>query len=122
VLGDYGQALARSNEALALHRELGNRQGEAAAWEALGYAYHHLGDHAHALTCYQRSLELFHDLGDLYYEATLLNHLGETHHAAGDPGAARSCWQRALDIFTELEHPEAVTVRTRLDELDAVRA
>ena len=104
-------------QALTLHQELGDRDGQAATWDSLGYAHHHLGHHTQAITCYQHALDLFRDLGDRYYEAATLTHLGDTHHAAGNPQAARDAWQQALTILDDLDHPDADQVRTKLATL-----
>jgi hypothetical protein len=58
------------------------------------------------------------DLGDRYYEADTLVRLGDTHLAADNPDGARTAWQRALDILTELDHPDADTVRAKHHGLD----
>jgi hypothetical protein len=39
-------------------------------------------------------------------------------HAAGNPTAARTAWQHALDILTDLNHPDADSVRAKLHSLD----
>src|SRR5262249_33428136 len=95
--------------------------GQAATWDSLGYAHHHLGHHTQALTCYQHALTLYRDLGDRYEEATTLTNLGDTHHAAGNPNAARTAWQQALTILDDLDHSNADTVRAKLHGLAAPR-
>jgi tetratricopeptide (TPR) repeat protein len=117
-LGDHQQALTYCQQALTLNQELGNRYGQAGTWDSLGYAYHHLGRHAQAITCYQQALTLFRDFGDRYEEAGTLTRFGDTHHATGNPTAARDAWQHALTILTDLDHPDADTVRTKLLHLD----
>jgi tetratricopeptide (TPR) repeat protein len=105
-------------EALALHRELGDRYGEAAALDSLGYAHHHLGRHREAADCFERSLVLVRDLGDRYYEAVVLTHLGDVHHAAGQAARAGKVWRQALSILDELDHPDADQVRANLRDLE----
>jgi DNA-binding SARP family transcriptional activator len=41
-----------------------------------------------------------------------------THHAAGYPDAARTTWQQALTILDQLDHPDADTIRAKLEDLD----
>jgi len=113
-LGDYQQALTYCQQALTLHQEFGDRDGQAAAWDSLGYAHHYLAHHTQAADCYQHALHLLRNLGDRHNEATVLTHLGDTQHAAGDPTAARTAWTHALDILTDLDHPDAAGVRTKL--------
>ena len=113
-LGDHGEALRRCEHALRLHRELGDRDGQANTLYNLGYAHHHLGHHRAAIAYYQQAIDLRRALGDRYYEANVLADLGETHHAAGDVRSARDAWRRSLAILTELQHPDADALRTRL--------
>ncbi len=113
-LGDHAQALDYCWRAVHLHRESGDRSGEANAWDSLGYAHQHLDQHVDAEACYRRAIALFHALHDQYHLAVVHTHLGDMYHAAGDPGAARAAWEEACAIFTELDHPEAATVRARL--------
>jgi len=99
-------------------QDLGDPDGEAATWDSLGYAHHHLGHHRQATDCYQHALDLFRDLGDRYEEAGTLTNLGDTHQAAGSPDAARAAWQHALEILTDLDHPDTDGVRAKLHDLD----
>ena len=113
-LGDHGHALDSCTLALTLHEELGDRIGQAATWDSLGYAHRSLGDLAQAVSCYQRSVQLYRELGDRYEEATSLTNLGDTQDTAHQRAAARKAWQSALTILTDLDHPDADTVRDRL--------
>jgi tetratricopeptide (TPR) repeat protein len=117
-LGAYAHALVACERALSLSEQVADRHGQAAAWDSLGYVRHQLGHHPEAADCYQHALTLLRDLGDRHHEAGGLIRLGDTHHAAGDPAAARAAWSQALTIFTELDHPDAQTVRTKLDTVD----
>jgi tetratricopeptide (TPR) repeat protein len=114
LLGDHARALASCGEALALHQQAGDRTGEAATWDSLGYAHHQLGHAAQAVDCYQHALDIYRDIGDRYWEADTFSHLGDAQHAAGEDAAARVAWHRALEILTELDHPDAATVRRKL--------
>ncbi len=116
LLGDHERALGAAQRALRLVREIGNRHAEAATWDTLGYAHHHLGHHREALDCCTRALDQFRELGVRVHEAETLAHLGDIHAAGGDRTAARDAYQQALRIFEELGHPDAGSVRTRLDD------
>jgi tetratricopeptide (TPR) repeat protein len=98
-------------------RELGDRQGQAATWDSLGYAHHHLGHHEQAISCHQHALGLFRDLGDRYKEAEILTHLGDTFQAAGSTENARTVWRGALEILSDFGHRDAVQVRARLGSI-----
>jgi DNA-binding SARP family transcriptional activator len=107
-------ALAVCEQAVALHHELGDRYGEAASWDSLGYAHHQLGEYPRALDCFDRAAGLHHAAGERFDEATVLAHLGDTHCAVGDPDRAVEAWRAALAILTDLGHPNADRVRATL--------
>jgi hypothetical protein len=56
-------------------------------------------------------------MGDRYEEAIPLTNLGDTLHAANDIPAAEDNWQHALQILTDLNHPDAKTIGTRLESV-----
>ena len=114
LLGEYHQALKWCGQALDLVRKVSDRYGEAATLDSIGYAHHHLRDHGQAIACYQQALPLFRAIGDRYLEAGTLTRLGDTHEALGDHTAAREAWQAALLILSDLGHPDAAAVRTKL--------
>ena len=117
LLGDTQQAIPLLEQAIDLHRTVGDSIGLAATWDSLGYARYLLGNHEQAITCYQRAETLSRELADLPLEAAILTHRGEAHQAAADPGAAREAWQQALDILTDLNHHDADDLRDKLVNL-----
>ena len=50
-LGDYEQARALCQQALALSEELGYRNLEGCIWDSLGYAEHRLSNFGEAAAC-----------------------------------------------------------------------
>jgi len=116
-LGDHQQARAQCNAALDLQRELGDRLGQAESWDSLGYIHRRLGDYPAAIACYRRAAALYHELGDRYNEADSLISLGVTHDDAGEVEPTRHAWQAALAILDPLRHPDAESVRVKLDKL-----
>jgi tetratricopeptide (TPR) repeat protein len=115
--GEPEQAIASCQRAIDLHRETGDRTGEAAAWDSLGYAHHHLGQHRQATTCYQRALDVYRETDDRYEQARTLTNLGDTHAAADNPARADDAWQHALAILTKLGHADADQVQAKLHDL-----
>jgi tetratricopeptide (TPR) repeat protein len=113
--GEHRQALAYCERALDLHREMGNRYGEGATRDSLGYIHHQLGDYRRATDCYREALAIQRQVSDRHGEADILTHLGDTRDAAGDADAARRAWCQALDILDHLGHPDADAVRAKLD-------
>ena len=113
-LGNYQQAIAHCEQALAAIRELGERNWEAATWDSLGYIHDRLGHHERAVACYAQAIDLYRELADRFNEADTLDHLGDAQLSAGDVGAARRTWTRALRIFDEIDHPDGDQVRAKL--------
>jgi tetratricopeptide (TPR) repeat protein len=113
LLGDHEQALTPCQQALTLLQELDDHHGQANTWDSLGYIHHHLGHHAEAVTCYQHAINLFRDVGDRHQEAVSLINLGDAH-ITDNPDAANHAWQQALNILTDLNHPDAEYVRSKL--------
>jgi len=115
LLGNYAEAVAYCERALAATQELGERNWEAATWDSLGYIHHRLGDHGRAVSSYERAIGIYRDLADRFNEADSLDHLGDARHDAGDARAARTTWAQALRILTEIGHPDADQVRAKLE-------
>jgi tetratricopeptide (TPR) repeat protein len=118
-LGDYEQALAHCQQALVLSRKIGDRQIEEETLDSLGYAHNHLGQHAEAITCYHQALAIAQEIGHRYLQAESLSHLGDAYHGSGDLETARSTWQEALAVLDDLQHPDADSVRTKLEAAKA---
>jgi len=114
LLGNYPQALACCEQALAVIRELGASNWENAVWDSLGYVYHQLGDHQQAIICYQRSMDLSRELADRWNEAVTLDHLGDTYNSLGGAAAAQRAWTEALRIFSQIDHPDGDRLPAKL--------
>lgn len=104
----------------ALAHELGDRHGEANAWDSLGYIHQQLGHPAEALDCYERCRDLIPgSLIDTYKVTQLWAHFGDLHRELGHVDAARDAYRQALAILEELGHPDADQLRGRLRDLEA---
>lgn len=82
-------------------RDLGDQQGQAAAWDRLGSVYRRLGQHRRAIVCYQQALGPARAAGGRYEEVESLVRAGDVHSALGDAEAAREMWGKALNILAE---------------------
>ncbi|MFI9570032.1 AfsR/SARP family transcriptional regulator [Microbispora rosea] len=118
AVGNHREALEHCRQALTWLREAGDRDGESATWDSLGHVHHQLGDHDQAETCYRRALAMHRQDGDRYNESLVLTHMGDNHEAAGREADARSTWRLALNILTDLGHPSADDLRSRLGRSD----
>jgi tetratricopeptide (TPR) repeat protein len=116
LAGNHRKALLYCERAMSLMRILNDRHGQAATLDSLGLARYHLGQHAEAISNFQDALDLYRDLGNRYDEGETFINLGNTRFATGDVESARFAWRQALDILTEIEHPRAGHVRTKLQD------
>jgi tetratricopeptide (TPR) repeat protein len=99
---DYRQAVALSEESLALFRELGDRRGSAWALYNLGRTAAEQGDYRRAAALLDESLALFRELGDKRGRASALNHLGRIAADQGDYRRAAALLDESLALFREL--------------------
>jgi predicted ATPase/DNA-binding CsgD family transcriptional regulator len=76
IAGDYAGSAARATEALALHRGLGDQQGQLAALSILGNALRQLGERERARGLFAEELALGRTLGDVRSQALALGNLG----------------------------------------------
>jgi len=92
--GDLVEAERFYHESLAIHREIGNREGEAALLNYFGNIARTRGDLAGAELHYRESLAIKREIGDRKGEATSLLNLGEIQ-------ATRGYMDQAEQLFTE---------------------
>jgi tetratricopeptide (TPR) repeat protein len=116
-LANVERAVACCRMSIDLHREVGNKVGEAEGCDSLGYAYHQLGDYRRAVSYYERAVRCLCELACRHEEAVSLTRLGDAHLGSGHPGRARRSWEQALAVFDEENHPSAGVVRHRLRHL-----
>jgi len=120
-LGDFAGALRDCRQALTIHQQSKDFDGEASVWDSLGYIHHGLREYDEAIDCFTRALDLYRESGDRYWIADTLTHLGDTYQACGQSPAATKAWQEALELLVELGHSHAADVRLRLTQpLDRV--
>jgi tetratricopeptide (TPR) repeat protein len=102
--GDYVQAVAWFEEALALTRPTGDgsRISIQLAW--LGWAAYGLGEYGRSRVCYEESLALAREKqppspGIVSF---ILNGLGNLLQSQGDYAAARTCYEESLALRREI--------------------
>jgi len=112
LMGDPATATSHAEEALALHRELGDPWRIADAVHALGYAKAEGGDMLGARELFEESARLLREAGDEDYAMWLTRSLGWTYHDTGDLEGAREIHERNLRRARELDNPgvEATTL------------
>ncbi len=97
--GDLAQAVALSEQSLALYQALGDSRGVALAMRNLGSAAFHQADYAHAAEIYSECLAIFQALGDDSGAAHSLRTLAGIAKDQGDYARARALHQEALTCY-----------------------
>ena len=100
--GDLKRAEEHYQAALAIHREIGNRLGEAAGLGNLGLVYEQQGDLDRAEEHHQASLTVDREIGNRLGEAYSLGNLGIVFTQQGDLDRAEEYHQAALAIHREI--------------------
>jgi DNA-binding CsgD family transcriptional regulator/tetratricopeptide (TPR) repeat protein len=103
--GDYVGAAARGEEALAVWREVDDREGIAATLSLLGVYRRELGAFEAARSALDEALAIYRELGDRRETAAALVRLGELAQAQGDLDRARSCFAERVALQAELGEP-----------------
>ncbi len=93
-LDEYRQAIELHTQALAIDRDIGDRQGEGADLSRLGHCYYSLFDNRGAIDLYTQALAIDRDIGDRQGEGADLGCLGYCHHSLGD-------YRQAIDLLTQ---------------------
>jgi tetratricopeptide (TPR) repeat protein len=107
-MGEYTEALRVFNQALALHRTIGDRAGEAASRYNLGVVYHSLGNYEMASQLFEKALTLHQSIGDRRGQAASFYQLGFLHHRLDDYSKALVFLDEALSILREVHDPWAL--------------
>ena len=92
-LGDYRQAIDLHTQALAIAREIGDRQFEGIVLGNLGLCHASLGDYRQAIDLHTQALAIDRDIGNRHGEGADLGNLGNSHHRLGD-------YRQAIDLHT----------------------
>ncbi|MEU4806173.1 BTAD domain-containing putative transcriptional regulator [Actinosynnema sp. NPDC023587] len=100
-LGQFDQARAQCEAALARSREIHDQDTEGNSLDSLGYIAHRTGDHARAAEYYTLALEIWREKSFTYEEAELLERLGEARFDAGARDLAVEAWERALSMYRD---------------------
>lgn len=106
--GDYACATARFTESLALHRDMGDRQGIAGVLTNLGVVAWYQGDYARARERYEESLSLRRELGDAWGMASVLNNLGMVAKARGDYVWATELYEESLLLMQKTGNKRSI--------------
>jgi class 3 adenylate cyclase len=101
---EYGEALLRAENGLALARALNWRGSEASLLNLLGQIVLEQKDAQRAVGYFKQSLAIYDELGDRRGQAMPLNNLGTISGFQGDYATAQSYFGQALAIAREIGH------------------
>ncbi len=101
---DDEDATALAEEALAVAREIDDREGIARALFMRSFAAGGQGNHTAASADAAAALNLFRELGDTHWIAFSLNRLGIETYEQGDLAAAAARYEEALDHWRRRGH------------------
>ncbi|HEY3232977.1 MAG TPA: tetratricopeptide repeat protein [Roseiflexaceae bacterium] len=113
--GDYAAAQAHAEAIVQIARAIGDRSGECAALNDLGWAVGEQGDYAAARAYLDQSLQIARAISDRSGENQVLNALGWSAAVHGDYAAARAYLDQSLQIARTLGDRRSESVR--LDNL-----
>ena len=117
--GEHRAAAGVLTRAQRLLGQLPKGPFHADAAHNLGQAFYGLGDYQQAISSYQAAADLSGELGDHSYEAEILGDLTDAYSAAGRHGEAVGACEQALVLLAELDHPDTVKARSKLEKLKA---
>ncbi len=83
-LGNYPKAIEYHEHHLDIARQMGDREGEAAALCNLGNTQSELERYTEAWECLQKALEIFREIDEPDSEAIVLYNLAELHYQMGN--------------------------------------
>ena len=101
-MGEMDEALKYNQEALEIHRKIGNRLGEASVLGNIGLIYSDLGDSEKALKYLQDALKIDREIGYRQGEASDLGNIGLIYSSQGDSEKALKYHLDALKIHKEV--------------------
>ena len=108
-LGRPDQAIPLFERALALRREVGDRDGEAATLNNIGLVYDGLGDRQQALTFYNQALPLQREVGNRAGEAVTRYNIAMVHRALGQLDDAVRELEIVVELDRQVQHPDLET-------------
>jgi len=101
LLGQFTRAIDLYEQALAIDRETGNREGETAALGGLANSYGDLGQFTRAIGLYEQALAIDRETGNRRSEAVQLGNLANRYAQLGQSARAIGLYEQALAIDRE---------------------
>lgn len=116
-LGRLEEARALLEEALHLHRQRGDTQGQARVMDNLACYWFRRGDLDRAEACCEEGLHLLDLQDEAFIRGTIYRELGRIYKARGDGKRAREVFRLSLEFFRRLKCvDEMMRTVTEMDE------
>jgi len=111
-LGDKKKGLEYFNQALALHKSIGNKVGELTSSMGISMSYQYIGDYKKSLTFAVQAATIASELGDHVREGAIFNNLCVLHEDIGEFKQALDYCNRSLEVRKKFNNPlgEAITL------------
>ena len=106
--GKLKEALEHLQQALKIHREIGNKNGEANDLNNMGCVYQIQGKLKEALEHLQQALKIHREIGNKKGIASNLGNIGNVYKSQGKLKEALDHHQKALDIDREIGNKEGI--------------
>ena len=100
---EFREAIEYHEQALAIAREIGDREGESTTLGNLGNAYSDLGELRKAIEFYEEALTISREIEDRQGEGVDLGNLGNAYSDLGEIRKAIEYHEQALAIAREIE-------------------
>lgn len=104
-------------QGLAAIRKSHSRLEEAIALRLLGLVYLDLQQVDDAIKHFRQAIMIHKARDHDYQVAKTLRDLGEAYHRAGRHDEALDSWRTAVAIFEQINSPQALQIRARLDSI-----
>jgi len=99
--GQLGASLNSLQHALAIEKEIGDKEGEGAVLNNISQIYDARGDYETALKYLEESLQIRKEIGDRAGEGAVLNNIGMIYKARGDYKTALKYLEESMEIVRE---------------------
>jgi len=101
-MGEYGKAEEYFEKALAIRKEIGDKQREASDLSKLGTVFCSLGNYDKAKEYHKKALAIREEIGDRKGEAADCGNLGTLFYSLGEYDKAKEYLEKALAIRKEI--------------------
>ncbi len=102
ILGETEKALKALEDAMEIHKEIGNRLGEANQLGNIGLIYRQIGETEKALKALEDAMEIHKEIGNRLGEANQLGNIGLIYRQIGETEKALKALEDAMEIDKEI--------------------